>query len=53
MEGGLITQALTVAQTELMSGISEALPIAAVVFASLAGIGVGFKLFKKLTGAKA
>lgn len=48
-----IGAALTSAQTEIMSGIGEALPIAAVVFASLAGIRIAFKFFKNITGARA
>lgn len=44
--------ALTTAQGEIMGAIGEALPIAAVVFASLAGIGIAFKFFKKITGAR-
>ena len=48
----MITTALTSAQGEILDGVSAAVPIAAVVFATLAGIGVAFKLFKKVTGAR-
>lgn len=51
MESALST-ALSAAQTEIMGAIGDALPVAGVVFASLAGIMIGFKFFKKITGAR-
>lgn len=51
MESGLAS-ALSGAQTEIMSAIGEVLPVAGIVFASLAGISIGFKYFKKITGAR-
>ena len=39
-------------QTSLLSEISSALPIAGTVFAAIAGIMVGIKLFKRITGAR-
>lgn len=54
MEGtGLIGGMLNGAKTEIMGGVGEALPIAGAVFGTLAGIAIGVKLFKKLTGARA
>ena len=44
--------ALAVVQTQLTASIGEALPVVGVVFASLAGIMLGFKLFKKITGVR-
>lgn len=48
----MLEVALEAAQSELMTGIGDALPIAATVFATIAGIMIGFKFFKKLTGAR-
>ena len=39
-------------QTGMMAQIKEALPIAGVVFGAIAGIGIGIKLFKRVTGAR-
>lgn len=44
---------LTPVKTELMAQVGSALPIAGGIFAVLAGIMVGFKFFKKITGARA
>lgn len=52
MENSLVEGALTSVQTELMSAIGDILPIAGGIFAALAGIMIGFKLFKKITGAR-
>ena len=48
---GLAT-ALGEVQTSLNGAIGDALPVAGVVFASIAGIMLGFKLFKRLSGAR-
>lgn len=50
--GSALSTALTSVQTEIMAAIGDALPIAGVVFASLAGIMLGFKFFKRITGAR-
>ena len=47
-----LSSALTGVQSELTSAIGEALPIAGAVFAAIAGIMLGFKFFKKITGAR-
>jgi hypothetical protein len=47
-----LQDALTTVKTDLLSNVNQALPIAAAVFAALAGIVVGFKFFKKITGAR-
>lgn len=52
MAGSALSTALQAAQTEIMGAIGDALPIAGTVFASIAGIYIGFKFFKRLTGAK-
>jgi hypothetical protein len=39
-------------QTGLMSQIAGVLPIAGTVMASIAGIFIGVKIFKRLTGAR-
>lgn len=48
-----VTAALTTVQTELLASAGEALPIAGLVFASIAGVMLAFKFFKKITGARA
>jgi len=52
MESTSVTSALTTVQTSLNGAIGDALPIAGAVFAAIAGIMLGFKLFKKITGAR-
>lgn len=52
METVGLTSALTAVQTSLNSAIGDALPIAGAVFATIAGIMLGFKFFKKITGAR-
>lgn len=39
-------------QTGMMDQITGALPIAGVVFGAIAGIYIGIKLFKRVTGAR-
>lgn len=53
METGLIGSLLGGVETEMMSTIGQALPYAGGVFAAVAGIGIGIKLFKRITGARA
>lgn len=43
---------LTAASTSITSSVNGALVPAATIFALIAGIFVGFKIFKKLTGAR-
>lgn len=53
MEGGVVvTELLSTVQSGVMENITAALPAAGVVFAALAGIGIGIKLFKRITGAR-
>lgn len=47
------TSLLTPVKTELMTQVGSALPIAGGIFAVLAGVMVGFRFFKKITGARA
>lgn len=44
--------ALDGVKTSIDSSIGDALPVAGAVFATIAGIMLGFKFFKKLTGAR-
>lgn len=44
---------LSPVKNELMTQVGSALPIAGGIFAVLAGIMVGFRFFKKITGARA
>lgn len=53
MTDSAIKTALTTVKTELNTSIGDALPLAAGVFATIAGIMLGFKFFKKITGARA
>jgi hypothetical protein len=39
-------------QEGMMEQITSALPIAGVVFGAIAGISIGIKLFKRVTGAR-
>ena len=43
---------LTTVQTDVLAGVADALPAAGAVFAAIAGIMVGIKLFKKISGAR-
>lgn len=49
----MVETLLTSVQTEVLSGVGAALPAAGAVFAAIAGIMVGIKLFKKISGARA
>ena len=49
----LVGDLLSTVQTDVLANVGAALPIAGAVFAALAGITVGVKIFKKLTGARA
>lgn len=51
VESGLTT-ALNGVKTSLDGAIADALPIAGGVFAAIAGIMLGFKFFKKITGVR-
>lgn len=53
MEGVNVATMLTSVQGDMMTQIGAALPVAGAVFAALAGIGIGIKLFKRITGARA
>lgn len=53
METSALSTALEAVKTSLNSSIGEALPVAGGVFATIAGIMLGFKFFKKITGARA
>lgn len=50
--GGGVTALLTSAASGMTSEINAALPIAGPIFAVIAGIFIGLKIFKKVTGAK-
>jgi hypothetical protein len=52
METG-VSSLLSGVVTSLNGSITDALPLAGGVFATLAGVMIGIKLFKKITGAKA
>lgn len=49
----LISGFLGTVQTDVLANVGAALPAAGAVFAAIAGIMVGVKLFKKITGARA
>lgn len=54
MENGIdVSSMLTGVQTGVMDQLGAALPIAGVVFGAIAGIGIGIKIFKRVTGARA
>lgn len=48
----MVAELLTTVKTDVLAEIGSALPIAGAVFAALAGIMVGIRLFKKITGAR-
>lgn len=52
MTGSLLDGFLTGVQTDMLASIGDVLPVAGVIFATVAGILIGVKLFKKLTGAR-
>jgi hypothetical protein len=47
-----VTDLLTTVQTSLNGAIGDALPLAGGIMAAVAGIFLGVKLFKRITGAK-
>lgn len=47
-----VSTLLSGVQEGMMEQISSALPIAGVVFGAIAGISIGIKLFKRVTGAR-
>ena len=51
-EGSLVSTLLSPVKTDVTSAIGEALPIAGTIFAAIAGVMFGFKLFKKISGAR-
>lgn len=53
-EGGssMVTGLLSTVQADVLAGVGAALPAAGSVFAAIAGIMVGIKLFKKISGAR-
>lgn len=52
MDETLVEGLLAAVQTDVMSAIGSALPVAGAVFASIAGIMMGIKLFKRITGVR-
>lgn len=40
-------------QTEVLSGVGEALPAAGIVLGTIAGIMIAVKVFKRISGARA
>ena len=53
METSLLGGLLSSVQTSITASLGEAMPVVGTVFALIAGISVGFKLFKKFTGVRA
>jgi len=53
MEPSLVTGLLDPVKADVLSGVGAALPAAGAVFAAIAGIMIGIKLFKKISGARA
>lgn len=53
MGDSAVKTALTEVTSNLQGTITDVLPIAGGVFATIAGIMLGFKFFKKITGARA
>ena len=49
----MVSGLLTTVQTDVLANVGAALPAAGAVFAAIAGIMVGIKLFKKISGARA
>lgn len=52
METNAVSGLLTTVQTDVLSNVTSALPAAGAVFAAVAGIMIGIKLFKKITGVR-
>lgn len=48
-----VSTLLSGVQTDMLASIGDALPAAGAIFAAVAGIMVGVKLFKRITGARA
>lgn len=48
----MVQNLLSGVQTEMLGEITAALPIAGVVFGTIAGIMIGVKIFKRVTGAR-
>lgn len=49
----MVESLLSGVQTEVLAGIASGLPAAGAVFASVAGIMIAVKIFKKVSGARA
>lgn len=47
-----VTTLLTSVKDGMLDQLGSALPIAGTVFAAVAGVMIGIKLFKKITGAR-
>lgn len=52
MEGGLVASLLTTVQTNVLAEVGTALPAAGAVMAAIAGIYIGVKIFKNVSGAR-
>lgn len=52
MNGANLTSLLQSVSEGMLNQLGSALPIAGGVFAAIAGIMIGIKLFKKITGAR-
>lgn len=52
MEGVNVSTLLTSVKDGMLDQIGGALPVAGSVFAAIAGIMIGIKLFKRITGAR-
>ena len=50
--GSAVSQLLTTTASGMSTEIMAALPIAGGLFATIAGIFIGLKIFKRVTGAK-
>lgn len=48
----MVANLLTGVQSEMLGEIAAALPMAGVVFGTIAGIMIGVKIFKRVTGAR-
>lgn len=48
----MVETLLTTVKTDMLAEITSALPLAGAVFAALAGISVGIRIFKKVSGAR-
>jgi hypothetical protein len=53
MTGGVdVSTLLTTVKDDMLAQLGDALPIAGTVFAAIAGVMIGIKLFKRITGAR-